>query len=563
MPVKKPISRSLRKKTLLLVSALLLSLIVSLYLLSRVILLNTFRSLEDMDTREHVQRVQSALDGDLAALAAIAGDWGPWTDSYTFVQGSNKTYVEQNLMDSTFANLQINLMVFVDTTGRVVYAKNYDMVRKTSGMVPPELLDQLTADHPLFHYASVYDTQSGIVLLPEAPLLVASAPIVTSEFQGPAAGTLIVGRFLDAATVAELNEHIHLSFTVVRLDSRTLTPEIRQAYSALSEKSPIFIHALNGQTIAGYSLLKDMTGQPALVVKVERPRSIYLRGQDTLSYLIFSVVVTGLAFSIAILLLLEGSVLARLADLTNSMVSIGRGGDPSARVTVPRGSDELTHLAVTINETLEALQKSESQLHHSTLLLKEIHHRVKNNLQVISSLLTLQTAHTADPGMMQILKDSHSRIQSMALVHEKLYSSDRPGLVDLGDYTRSLAEMLGSSAGSSGAVRVSVSAENVILDTDQAVPVGLILNELISNAFKHAFPNGRAGEIQVELRADGKKQVTIRVRDDGVGFPVGLDIAHSPTLGLQLIQGLTRQLHGTVEFRQDGGTVVEVRFGQP
>jgi two-component sensor histidine kinase len=148
----------------------------------------------------------------------------------------------------------------------------------------------------------------------------------------------------------------------------------------------------------------------------------------------------------------------------------------------------------------------------------------------------------------------------IALVHEKLYTSDDPSLIDLSDYTRSLVDRLRGTLSRSEAVRIGVNADPVALSADRAVPVGLILNELISNAFKHAFPGERTGEIEVELRLVGEQQCLIRVRDNGVGVPEGLDITKTSSLGLQLVHGLAKQLNGTVELRREGGTIFEVKF---
>jgi two-component sensor histidine kinase len=194
------------------------------------------------------------------------------------------------------------------------------------------------------------------------------------------------------------------------------------------------------------------------------------------------------------------------------------------------------------------------------VLLQEVHHRIKNNLQVISSLLTLQALSTNDDRVVQLLNDSQNRIEAIALVHEKLYSTTRLSLVDVGEYTRSLIEKLQASMFTSNSVRVTVTADPIILDVDRAVPIGLILSELITNALKYAFPNGKPGEISIDLRASDGEQYSIVVRDNGVGFPEDLDIHQAASLGLQLVTGLTKQLDGTVELRREGGTVIEIRF---
>jgi two-component sensor histidine kinase/sensor domain CHASE-containing protein len=551
---------SLRKKTLLLVAVSRIALIVLVYAICRIIILDSFAELETTDTREHVLRVQSVLEDEFADLGAVAGDWAPWTDTYDFVQGYNVSYIEENLMDATFANLRLNMMVFLNDAGEIVYAKGYNIHIEAEEAIPPGVYEQLSVDNPLLQYSQLDRATSGLLLLPGTPVLVASRPIVTSDSQGPIGGTLIVGRYLDADHIADLSHKTRLFIHIDRADNPELSTDFRQALTALTDNAPIFIQPIDSQTIPGYFLLNDITGAPGLIVRVDDFRSIYQRGQDTLGYLVVSVTVAAVLIGVVILLILEKYVLARLSELTESVWKVGRSGDRSARVALPQGEDELWQLASTINEMLESLQHSETQLHQSKVLLKEVHHRIKNNLQVINSLLTLQTLAIHDERINQLLKDCQHRIESIALVHEKLYSSTELSLVDVGEYTKSLVDKLRDSMVISNSIRVSVNADPIILDVDRAVPIGLILSELITNALKYAFPDGKAGEISVSLQMIEDNQYSIIVRDDGVGFPEDLDIRHAKGLGLQLVIGLTEQLDGTVELRRDGGAVFEIRF---
>jgi two-component sensor histidine kinase/sensor domain CHASE-containing protein len=562
LPVHRLASLSLRTKTLVIVVTTLVSLIAFLYIISRSILIQSFSQLESAEIHDHILRVQSALAQKLSYLESVAGDWAPWTATYDFIRGDYDTYVEDNLMDAGFANLDINLMVFLDRAANVVYAKNYDLQNEVQVTVPSDLEAQFVVSSPLLQHETVYSTSSGILLVPEGPLLVASRPVMTSSYEGDPAGTLVVGRFLDAALIEAVSTTTHLPFSVIRLDA-PLSPDDQAALAALSPSTPTFITPLDEETISGYFVLQDIVGHPALLVRVDSQRGIYHQGKDALNYLVVSVALVGMVFIVVILVLLETSVLARLASVTTSVFNIAMSGDRSAQVPVPRGKDELWQLATTINQMLESLKRSETQLHESTVLLKEIHHRIKNNLQLISSLLALQSVRIQDESIIQFLKDSQYRIQSIALVHEKLHNSTELSLVDLGEYTRSLVDQIKASIAISDAVTVSVEADCIVLDIDHAAPIGLILNELITNAFKYAFPDGKAGEIKVELRTTGDRQYTITVRDNGIGLPEGMDIHSTSTLGLQLANGLTEQLDGTLQLRRDSGTVIEMTFAKP
>jgi PAS domain S-box-containing protein len=213
----------------------------------------------------------------------------------------------------------------------------------------------------------------------------------------------------------------------------------------------------------------------------------------------------------------------------------------------------------------EAIRASADQvqasLREKEVLLEEIHHRVKNNLQVVSSLLRLQSAHVQDPAALEMFTESRNRIQSMALVHEKLYQSADLSRVDFAEYVQSLTNLLVSSYRTrAAAVTLRVTVENVMLGIDVAVPLGLLINELVSNCLKYAFPLGRSGEVRVELRAAGAGHNLLVVADDGIGLPPGTDFRKTESLGMQLVCGLTEQLGGSIDLVGDRGTEFRIMF---
>jgi two-component sensor histidine kinase len=186
------------------------------------------------------------------------------------------------------------------------------------------------------------------------------------------------------------------------------------------------------------------------------------------------------------------------------------------------------------------------------ILLQEVHHRVKNNLQIISSLLNMQ-AEGLPQDAQKALDESQRRVRSMALVHEQLYSRERPDQLDFGEYVASLSsELFSAYSMHSGTIRLRLDLEQVLLDIDQAMPCGLILNELMTNSLKYAFPETHSGEILVALRASAEGRVTLRVADNGIGLAPGFDWRQSQSLGLRIVDILAGQLSGTLEC--SGGT---------
>jgi PAS domain S-box-containing protein len=200
-------------------------------------------------------------------------------------------------------------------------------------------------------------------------------------------------------------------------------------------------------------------------------------------------------------------------------------------------------------------------LREKEMLLKEVHHRVKNNLQILSSLFYLQRERTTQESLRTLLDESRNRIQSIALIHEKLYRSEDLARIDFGDYLNELVGWLAGVSGTApGQVAVRVHAPGVLLDVQQAIPCALIVNELISNVLKHAFPGGRRGEVAVEAGWAAPGVLRLSVADTGVGFPAGVDFRNTDTLGMQLVCSLTTQLRGTVTLDRAGGTRFVIEF---
>jgi two-component system, sensor histidine kinase PdtaS len=214
-----------------------------------------------------------------------------------------------------------------------------------------------------------------------------------------------------------------------------------------------------------------------------------------------------------------------------------------------------------LSERKQSERRIHEALREKELLLEEVHHRVKNNMQVIHSLLDLQVLKIKDPDVVTMLRDSQNRIRSMSMIHQTLYQSHDFAQVDfhqfLGDLLPTLMDSYGMVAGH---VRIEISANNVKLPINEAIPCGLIVNELVSNALKHGFPGQRRGTIQVELRQAANGEVELSISNDGVDIPTDQNLERSGSLGLQLVQLLTRQLQGKLEVQRANPTCFTLRF---
>jgi len=222
--------------------------------------------------------------------------------------------------------------------------------------------------------------------------------------------------------------------------------------------------------------------------------------------------------------------------------------------------DEIYRREESENARVLEVEKIESSVKEKEILLKEIHHRVKNNLQIISSLLNLQSGYIKDKDSIEIFKESQNRVRSMALIHEKLYQSKDMSQIDFSEYVSELVSNLFSSYSlNSALITLHQDIKNILLEIDLAINLGLIINELVSNAFKHAFPEGRKGNLYISMSNDKQKYELI-IEDDGIGFSSEIDFRTTESLGLQLVITLVEQIGGEIFLFRDNGTKFVIKF---
>jgi PAS domain S-box-containing protein len=223
--------------------------------------------------------------------------------------------------------------------------------------------------------------------------------------------------------------------------------------------------------------------------------------------------------------------------------------------------DMVLSAIVDISDRKQKEERIEAALKEKDILLGEIHHRVKNNLQVVNSLLDLQIERIQDEMVLDILRESQNRIKSMALIHQSLYESKDFGQVDFSTFLDSVAPTLISSYGvDAERISLDINAVEVQLPINAAVPCGLVTNELISNALKHGFPSGRQGKIKIDLSRESESHAVLSISDNGQGIPEGIDLTKTDTLGMQLVHLLTDQLGGELTVHRANPTAFVLRF---
>ena len=677
----------LRSKTLLFSSLILIALVVVLLSVSYVVFQGTYSGIETKYSYHVLNDEMSDFNNTILAMNRTAQDWAQWDDAYTFVSGNNPGFITKDLPTNTFNRLDVNLIIFVNNNGKVMYGKAYDL--QTQQYISlPENLTSFTKDSPLL----VHDNStgmSGILNLPEGPMIIITQPIVTGHGQGPVKGTLIMGRYINAAQLTPLINIPNGTLSVTSYNSTNQPLDVGKILPNLNITTPTSVQRLGPNSIAAYTLINDIYGNPSVILKSQMPRTLYNSYIDTVLYFIITIILFGVFFVGLVLYSLDKNVLTRLDRIMGEIRIIGKKGDLKDRITVT-GKDELSDLASSINSTVQALQKSEKNLEdsekkyrsifentgtamliadedmtislvnktfqnilkqnkadiegkqnwidmlvpedrkrienfHKThekvnslaiipktyetqakihgnikdffatfdfipetrkslisliditdrkraegllttslkekeLLLREIHHRVKNSLQLISSLLSLQASEIDDETIIAKYKESENRIHTIALIHENLYQSTNISNINFRNYVEILVEdIINSYSIDTNHVKTTLELGNYNLGIETAIPLGLIINELVSNSLKHAFNKHDNGEIKIKLEKNDETY-KFTVKDNGIGLPEGFNFEETTSLGILLINSLVNQLEGKISVEVNEGTIFIINF---
>ena len=595
-------------KKVLIITLLIFAILSAAFTFTHNMQLSNFLELEHTDTLENVERVENAVSTQQSYLDYSVMDWACWDETYRFIDDRNQEFIKVNVQNQTLAGIKVNVMIFVNNSGSIVYAKCVDIDSEEERPLPQKLV-RLIENGTLLTKKET-DTISGFVLLDENPMFIACHPILTTQYKGPAKGTLIFGRYLDNSLLDSFKEVTRSSLLIYRVD-RTMPPDMREKFNNFSEYSPTpVIEPLNEKRIAGYFELRDVSNKPALVMRADFPRDLYLHGEKTLNYMYLFLLLTGLMTGAGIKFALDKLFVSRLVGIDNFVTRVRSDKNLSERLPL-EDNDELYRLSKEINGMLNEMNLAEKELKEQEkekkalldslnelvvfidpefkiiwankaaleylemslkqaiglnfkttsfirgpfseclpleqvfktgnkrsgeftakdervwfiqatpvadeegkiigvletsrditekkkieqLQKKEIHHRIKNNLQIVSSLLDLQAEKFSDKTVIEAFKESENRILSMSLIHQELYESGKLDCLNFSSYLHKLIEdLLKSYNTEKGKIRVKLDVSSVFLGVDTAVSLGIIVNELFTNSIKYAFPEGTGGK---------------------------------------------------------------------
>lgn len=336
---------------------MLVLMIVIIFTITRSLLLGGYAELERQNLLQNADQAVKVLEHEIASVKSVAGDWAPWDETYEFVQDLNQEYINNNLADSTINILPVDFLIYLNVDHKHLYCKYVDPATEQDAVCPASLTNHLLNENSLIKNNNSSKPSAGLSLLPDGPVMVASAPILTSQFKGPVRGTLIVGRYLNKLETEHLSNELNLSIVIHRTDSPELPPGFENAKQSLSIKEHVTVNELDENTIAAYALLTDLQNKPILILGIDREREIYAQGKKSLNYFAIAILITGSVFIIASLLFLETTILSRVLLLSAEVKNIGHTKDLTTRTT-STGNDELSDLADEINQMLESVQMS-------------------------------------------------------------------------------------------------------------------------------------------------------------------------------------------------------------
>ncbi|HQB31033.1 MAG TPA: CHASE4 domain-containing protein [Syntrophales bacterium] len=351
---------SLKRKILLVIILTFCGLFAIQYVLSETILLRSFRTLEEMEVRKQTARVVNTFENSIQSIGVLTQDWATWDDAYRFVQGGNADFESVNIVASTFTTLRLNAILFTDPAGRLVLGRGYDLEEEREAPLPDGLLNHLSDGGPLQCASGTGRKTDGILSLPAGIFLVSARPVLTSDGNGPPAGTLIFGRLLDGDEVERIASLAQLPVRIERILDARRPAAFDGAGADPSGDSSILVNRKDSRSVEGRALLRDIYGNPALILQVDLPRQLYLQGEKSTFYFILFLLLATVIFAFAIMAFLHRQVLSRLGSLGNTVNLIADTSDLKARVPVT-GKDELSVLAARINRMLGELELVEER----------------------------------------------------------------------------------------------------------------------------------------------------------------------------------------------------------
>ena len=346
-------------RKVLIITLFIFAVLTAAFTLTHSMQLSNFLELEQNDTLKNVERVQNAIAIQQKDLDYLVADWACWNESYRFVEDRNQRFIHETIKNETLAVLKLNVLIYVNDSGSVVYAKAVDIGTAEEMPVPDDLI-KLIEDKTILT-KSENETIKGFVLLDKDPMFISCHPILTTEYKGPMRGTLIFGRYFDKPLLDNFSNATRSSLSIYRVD-REMPLDFQTKLNNFSElRGRPIIEPLSEDKIAGYSEYKDISGQPVFIMRADFPRDLYLHGERTLNQMYFFLLLTGLMTGIGVKFALDRLFISRLVGIDDFVTKVRSEKDLSKRLTL-KDNDELYRLSREINGMLNEIDLAEQEL---------------------------------------------------------------------------------------------------------------------------------------------------------------------------------------------------------
>ena len=405
----------LRNKSLIVIGFTLLCLILFFLSASSTIMTGGFLQIEQQQVIRNVDRAAMSISDDISGLNGEIEDWALWDDTYEFIDNADPDYIEKNIPDTTFIEIKLNLILYVNSSGGIVYGKAFDIQNRTELPIPQSFQD-ISPGSIFLRQIDEKSSLKGLILMPQGPMLIVSRPIMDTERKKPIRGSLIWGRYLNDKEIERIAKINQISLVVHRLDKGHQPDNLAAIQSRLSDENPFVTVPIDEDSITGYTIFKDIYGTPALLMEVMLPRDIYKQSKLAERYLFISLIIVGIIIGVLSLLLFEEFVLSRLYLLSSDIHRIGESGELSDRVTT-QGKDELSSVANAINKMLEALERSQEEKR----IVEEELVKHRNHLEELVEERTSELKRSSEQ-----LKNSEEKYRSLVeSTEDSIYMVDR------------------------------------------------------------------------------------------------------------------------------------------
>lgn len=592
---------SIKMKIAAVTVAAAILLCIAIYITSDTLLMESVLDQEREISKQYLERIDNALHYKNKSLNSTIADWADWDDTYNFMLGNNAKYIEANLTDSSISNLNLNLIAYVDISGKLIYGTMMGLDNQREPGINESILAHIGAGSPIINRVDINERYTGFMALPEGIMMITSKAILKSDQTGPTVGTLIFGRFVNSLEIQEIQELTGVPFSISSINSTGVPQGFEKSEQTLENGEIYFIKAVDDNHLIGYSIMNDIYGRNQFLIKIDSDRAFYQKALENTRFYIIALLFCGASIIGISIFILQKLVIARLFEINSFVTKIRAEQDTSLRVNVS-GNDEISNLAHEMNRMLEQLDRTQED---NQRLLKEvmgldelkneffsnISHEFRTPINVLLStlqLIKLQQQNLQDDPNSQkiirytgIMRQNCYRLLRLANNLIDITKMDS-GFFEINPCNCNIVEVI-EEITLSVAEYIQDKGINLEFDTEveektmsvDPEKIERIMLNLLSNSVKFTEEKG---SIFVNIKDMGDS-IEVSVKDTGIGIPEDkLDIIferfrqvnsslnriqEGSGIGLSLVKKLVELHGGEIKVKSEYGVGTEFIFTLP